>query len=165
MTGEFPAQMASYAENFSIWWRHYGPYQTCQQLEPLTGYPGIVACLTKSDGKCSIARKLNVLKCKLSQPPTTMHHAKFILVNCTACNLSLTTVGYDYFSYEEITIWIRFPYLWHFVRKIHRDRDFLPRRPVMWSFGDFFVVGLNKPLNAQSIWRWLRRNDAHITSL
>ena len=23
-TGEFPAQMASYAENFSIWWRHHG---------------------------------------------------------------------------------------------------------------------------------------------
>ena len=22
-TGEFPAQMASYAENFSIWWRHH----------------------------------------------------------------------------------------------------------------------------------------------
>ena len=24
MTGEFPAQMASYAENVSIWWRHHG---------------------------------------------------------------------------------------------------------------------------------------------
>ena len=23
-TGEFPAQMASYAENISIWWRHHG---------------------------------------------------------------------------------------------------------------------------------------------
>ena len=23
-TGEFPAQMASYAENLSIWWRHHG---------------------------------------------------------------------------------------------------------------------------------------------
>ena len=23
VTGEFPAQMASYAENVSIWWRHY----------------------------------------------------------------------------------------------------------------------------------------------
>ena len=23
-TGEFPAQMASYAENVSIWWRHHG---------------------------------------------------------------------------------------------------------------------------------------------
>ena len=25
VTGEFPAQMASNAENFSIWWRHHGP--------------------------------------------------------------------------------------------------------------------------------------------
>ena len=24
VTGEFPAQMASYAENVSIWWRHHG---------------------------------------------------------------------------------------------------------------------------------------------
>ena len=24
-TGEFPAQMASYAENVSIWWRHHEP--------------------------------------------------------------------------------------------------------------------------------------------
>ena len=24
VTGEFPAQMASYAENISIWWRHHG---------------------------------------------------------------------------------------------------------------------------------------------
>ena len=27
-TGEFPAQMASYAENFSIWWRHH---ECCQR--------------------------------------------------------------------------------------------------------------------------------------
>ena len=25
-TGEFPAQMASNAENVSIWWRHHEPY-------------------------------------------------------------------------------------------------------------------------------------------
>ena len=24
-TGQFPAQMASYAENVSIWWRHHDP--------------------------------------------------------------------------------------------------------------------------------------------
>ena len=26
-TGEFPAQMASYAENVSIWWRHHAARQ------------------------------------------------------------------------------------------------------------------------------------------
>ena len=26
VTGEFPAQMASYSENVSIWWRHHGRY-------------------------------------------------------------------------------------------------------------------------------------------
>ena len=29
-TGEFPAQMASYAENFSIWWRHHVNVTSCQ---------------------------------------------------------------------------------------------------------------------------------------
>ena len=28
-TGEFPAQMASYAENVSIWWRHHGLFSLC----------------------------------------------------------------------------------------------------------------------------------------
>ena len=28
-TGEFPAQMASYAENVSIWWRHHGSFLNC----------------------------------------------------------------------------------------------------------------------------------------
>ena len=28
VTGEFPAQRASYAENVSIWWRHHGPCET-----------------------------------------------------------------------------------------------------------------------------------------
>ena len=31
-TGEFPAQMASNAENVSIWWRHYVP-----RMRPITG--------------------------------------------------------------------------------------------------------------------------------
>ena len=29
VTGEFPAQMASYAENVTIWWRHHGNYLFC----------------------------------------------------------------------------------------------------------------------------------------
>ena len=35
-TGEFPAQMASYAENASIWWRHhvYANHYWCQSLLP-----------------------------------------------------------------------------------------------------------------------------------
>ena len=31
-TGEFPAQMASYAENVSIWWRHHGACISCHGL-------------------------------------------------------------------------------------------------------------------------------------
>ena len=32
-TGEFPAQMASYAENVSIWWRHHGAVQRVKVVE------------------------------------------------------------------------------------------------------------------------------------
>ena len=31
-TGEFPAQMGSNAENFSIWWRHHGQGLTCVEF-------------------------------------------------------------------------------------------------------------------------------------
>ena len=31
-TGEFPAQMASYAENVSIWWRHHGSGRLCSNI-------------------------------------------------------------------------------------------------------------------------------------
>ena len=34
-TGEFPTQMASYAENVSIWWRHH---DTCKCLGTALGY-------------------------------------------------------------------------------------------------------------------------------
>ena len=36
-TGEFPAQMASIAENVSIWWRHHG-YVHTDRYEPYLRY-------------------------------------------------------------------------------------------------------------------------------
>ena len=35
-TGEFPAQMASNAENVSIWWRHHEYNRWCPQEVPVT---------------------------------------------------------------------------------------------------------------------------------
>ena len=37
-TGEFPAQMASYAENVSIWWRHQGKQGKSQLIRTLHGW-------------------------------------------------------------------------------------------------------------------------------
>ena len=34
MTGEFPEQMASNAENISIWWRHHGKEDNVIQIGP-----------------------------------------------------------------------------------------------------------------------------------
>ena len=37
VTGEFPTQMASNAENVSIWWRHHGAWQRVKgSADPLT---------------------------------------------------------------------------------------------------------------------------------
>ena len=33
-TGEFPAQMASYAENVSIWWRHHADSWELKRIQP-----------------------------------------------------------------------------------------------------------------------------------
>ena len=40
VTGEFPVQMASNAENVSIWWRHHGIISSCQwKRNPNNWYP------------------------------------------------------------------------------------------------------------------------------
>ena len=38
-TGEFPAQMASYVENVSIWWHHHAGYGTAKGAMGLTYWP------------------------------------------------------------------------------------------------------------------------------
>ena len=38
VTGEFPAQKASNAENISIWWRHYAPGDSCHVMSPDNRY-------------------------------------------------------------------------------------------------------------------------------
>ena len=43
VTGEFPAQMASYAENVSIWWRHHGIHTKGQSCGTLI--TSMVVCL------------------------------------------------------------------------------------------------------------------------
>ena len=38
LTGEFPAQMASNAENISIWWRHHVSKRECPRASAFTGH-------------------------------------------------------------------------------------------------------------------------------
>ena len=65
-TGEFPAQMASNAENVSIWWRHHGKWQkrfsltqllltTCLQYEYLNAnVRGIISCRIGNVQNCLV---------------------------------------------------------------------------------------------------------------
>ena len=58
VTGEFPAQKASNAENVSIWWRHrVSPIQVCTALLE-----------QKDDGHPSVTLQL---PCHVTSPPTT----------------------------------------------------------------------------------------------
>ena len=43
-TGEFPAQMASYAENVSIWWRHHGHWTELSWIENSLSLTSNLAC-------------------------------------------------------------------------------------------------------------------------
>ena len=52
-TGEFPAQMASNAENVSIWWRHHGVKDTTSLLQ------SVVRHFTPSRGCISLKKKLH----------------------------------------------------------------------------------------------------------
>ena len=54
-TGEFPAQMASNAENFSIWWRHH--VMDRKKLYTL--------CMPHSDGLCNCRYMLNMILSQL----------------------------------------------------------------------------------------------------
>ena len=81
-TGEFPAQMASYAENVSIWWRHHDDFLMsmvsnrqnghqwqdtfckCQIISNL--YTGTIICMTFSITCLIILHSCPVLRLKMS---------------------------------------------------------------------------------------------------
>ena len=69
-TGEFPAQMASYAENVFIWWRHHG-HKLCKQHElekadlPVAG-TGLAKCRCNCGSIYLIRRTILILTCTLT---------------------------------------------------------------------------------------------------
>ena len=89
-TGEFPAQMASYAENVSIWWRHHGlsnyTPQYCVECNYLV-MPYIPATGT------------NVLLCLCIQSPLTImkrraHDISYGIYNKSICVIIGPTVWF-----------------------------------------------------------------------
>ena len=65
-TGEFPAQMASYAENVSIWWSHHGRLANQPSLEQDLFYPIVyLYCydhITHSCPQIKLAQSISVSK-------------------------------------------------------------------------------------------------------
>ena len=64
-TGEFPAQMASNAENVSIWWRHHDEEfpGTCIHCRQLLSTGSLETNSHESSIKISIFRSLNAFRC------------------------------------------------------------------------------------------------------
>ena len=106
-TGEFPAQMASYAENVSIWWRHHvtrlerladGDITTILQGELLCLYTGIpvIACWTHTKCLWFYSQPLYVNR-PISQ---TSQHACSIGRNAPFCERKVHR--YAHFRYKIV---------------------------------------------------------------
>ena len=94
VTGEFPAQRASNAENVFIWWRHRGQSYDFWN----------------------------------------------ILVN----------MSHESRKHDDVITWRGFPSYWPLVRGIHLSPvDSPKKRPVAWSFDDFFDIHMKK--NGQTV--------------
>ena len=70
-TGGFPAQMASYAENVSIWWRHhglclFGVKSSSATIMMTTQASGCITRMIQNDVTLSEFRKLFIHSCRLS---------------------------------------------------------------------------------------------------
>ena len=131
-TGEFPAQMASYAENVSIWWRHHGcagrptgvimfasgvlVANGTQQLELSYQIDGnyigppmlyILRCAQETN----YVRKWEVTKLIIQSSLTIFWIVIFRLV---------TNFSRNFARRRDVIKWKHFPRYWPFVRGIHR---------------------------------------------
>ena len=133
LCGEFPAQMASYAENVSIWWRHHG-------IHLIGGFPSQRA----SKGSMSWRHPVTLTSsCDVFLFPLP-HEASFIVLNdiIPSCPSQLVWLlhsgfedtfiifeilawltgfhlGKNPFGHDDVMKWKHFPRYRPFVRGIH----------------------------------------------
>ena len=94
-TGEFPAQMASYAENVSIWWRHH-------DISPKVMLPHrqAIYLLNRTD-LCDLIRNCNYLSRHRIDEASLYFWFKHI-VNLTRFNSKTLSDGQTHLSHDEL---------------------------------------------------------------
>ena len=121
VTGEFPAQMASNAENVSIWWRHHAcPWYILLKMW----------CISLD--KSLIAKYGNGYDCTaftlLFLSTDTSHFLKNHF-DVTCLILYVLLGSNDIFSHDDDIKWRHFPRYWTFVRRIHPSPVDSPHKP------------------------------------
>ena len=108
-TGEFPAQMASYAENVSIWWRHHAKSSYPRQARPArlalftnffliwieNGAPG--PQFGKSVNSCSNFREKSFTPNEQNKP-----YSRYCWLTCNVTSSSLLPVSIASSYYKSI---------------------------------------------------------------
>ena len=153
--GEFPAQMASYAENVSIWWRHHG------QNPALAGKPWVMCC--ECCVKTSIVITLQPLRMCIAQISTSAWDFRNLILPLILC-VSVPCDTRDMFSVldeDDLTNLAMmtssnaniFRVTGPLCREFTCPGEFPTQRPVTRSFDVFFQLCLNKRLSKQP-WGW-----------
>ena len=132
VTGEFTAQMASDAENVSIWWRHH--VLALSHRDRINHHWIISTFLS-----ISIPFSGSVMATFLPQKRThaTIHPKNY--------------AHGSHFVHDDVIKWKHFPRYWPFVSPA--TGEFPAQRPVTRSFDIFFDLRPNKRLIKQS-WGW-----------
>ena len=116
-TGEFPAQMASYAENVSIW-RHHGPVQFYKKQLPTNIQIVIILCSKCKGMDWWLTSRIDVMFCWC----LLLEKCKTFTTAITHSLIQIDQFGWQY--HDDVIKWKYFPRHWPVVRGIHRSRWF-----------------------------------------
>ena len=128
VTSEFLAQMASNAENVSIWWCHHDARADLWLSDDSRNKIVFMWSLTRVTKRMAAEWEKQTLTIRK------------LLLWCDRCNL--------WVLHDDVIKWKHFPRFWPFARGIHRSQ-----RPMTRIFGVFFDVRLSKRLNKQWVCR------------
>ena len=153
-TGEFPAQMASNAENVPIWWRHHKNSKL-----PITAHLGGEAPMTGGSpegGRDTVIVPMTWLvdAKHMSSEWCPMKHNKSIASEVRFTRPLREETTADRCDHDDVIKWKYFPLYWPFVRGILRSPVDLPRRNQWRGDWCFVCLRLNKRLSEQLRSRW-----------
>ena len=129
MTGEFPAQMASNAENVSIWWRHHEMTSSGQQrwFETIESHNAVYwngpESIALGTGHWRVYLKLAayIMTCFFANQINQIWHQHKFRQTVAPQKLEQVSDGEGNLDNDDVIKWKYFPRNWSFVRGIHRS--------------------------------------------